>query len=483
MSLAIPSFADVRVLAVGDPVLDRYWHGATTRISREAPVPVVRVRDVEQRPGGAANAAVNVAALGARVTLLGYTGDDPEADALAKLLEGQGVDFRPLRLGGHATVAKLRVMSQHQQLIRLDFDGGFHGAPGTALVEDFARLLPGAGAVMLSDYGHGVLAAVPDLIARGGDAGVPVLVDPRGPDFERYRGATVLTPNVAEFESFAGPCPDLPTLVERGEAACEALELSALLITRSAQGMTLLQAGQAALHLPAHAREVYDVTGAGDTVIAILAAAVAAGAALADATALANLGAGLVVAKLGTATVTVPELENATREPARFGSGVLAEGDVIEAVAAARARAERVIMTNGCFDILHAGHVNYLAKARALGDRLVVAVNDDASVERLKGRGRPVNALDKRMAVLAALESVDWVVPFSEDTPERLICTLRPDVLVKGGDYRGASDLPGAACVEAGGGEVRILDFEQGCSTSGIIDAIHRSADRATTRR
>ncbi len=290
----------------------------------------------------------------------------------------------------------------------------------------------------------------------------------------------MLTPNRGEFEAVVGPCHSEEEFCEKGEALRRTLALHALLITRSEQGMTLLQEGRAPLHLPAQAREVFDVTGAGDTVIAVLAAALAAGQDWSEATALANLAAGIVVGKLGAASVTVPELRQVIRQlgaddpGARYG--VVDEDELLRQVAQAHALGERIVMTNGCFDLLHAGHVAYLEHARALGDRLIVAVNDDDSVRRLKGAQRPINALSQRMAVLAALRSVDWVVPFGEDTPERLICRLLPDLLVKGGDYH-PDDIAGAQCVRAQGGEVRVLGFEAGCSTSEIVARIRRLSD------
>ncbi len=477
LPLSIPNFDTARVLVVGDVMLDRYWYGATSRISPEAPVPVVHVQDVEERPGGAGNVAVNIVSLGATAVLVGVVGEDDLADALIRLLHGHGVEPRLQRRAGRKTVGKLRVVSRHQQLIRLDFEDPMAG--GAIALDDMelAALLVEVGAVVLSDYGKGALTEVRGLIAAARSLNLPVVVDPKGADFSRYRGATVITPNLAEFEAVVGRCEDLDVLVERAETLRGTLDLQALLVTRSEHGMTLVREGLPALHLPAHAREVFDVTGAGDTVVGVLAGVLAAGLDLGQGTALANLAAGLVVGKLGTASVTVPELRGALHEQTPGGSGVMDEDLLLEAVAAARQRRERLVMTNGCFDILHAGHVRYLMQARGLGDRLIVAVNDDASVKRLKGHDRPINPLARRMAVLDALACVDYVVPFAEDTPERLICRVVPDVLVKGGDYR-PEDIAGGDCVRAGGGRVAVLAFEDGISTSGIIEAINRSAVR-----
>ncbi|MEO1751921.1 bifunctional D-glycero-beta-D-manno-heptose-7-phosphate kinase/D-glycero-beta-D-manno-heptose 1-phosphate adenylyltransferase HldE [Thiofaba sp. EF100] len=474
MLLDLPDFSRAHVLVAGDVMLDRYWHGATSRISPEAPVPVVKVEGDELRVGGAGNVALNVTALGAGATLAALVGHDPEAATLRERLETGRVACRLLAAPGSRTITKLRIISRHQQLIRLDFEDGFPAASAAAMPEAVQGALAGAGALVLSDYAKGALKHAQAMIQAARAAGVPVVVDPKGTDFERYRGATVLTPNLAEFEAVAGPCMDEATLVSRGEALRDQLDLTALLITRSERGMTLLVAGQPALHLPARAREVFDVTGAGDTVVAVLAAGLAAGMRLPEATALANLAAGVVVGKLGTATVSLDELAEAMQGHTPLPTGVMDEERLLEVLARARAAGERIVMTNGCFDILHPGHITYLHQARALGDRLIVAVNDDDSVRRLKGPSRPVNGLETRMLMLAALSSVDWVVPFSEDTPERLICRLKPDVLVKGGDYR-PEDIAGGPCVIDHGGEVKVLGFVEGHSTSGLIARIQET--------
>src|SRR5579859_102409 len=423
MQVSVPQFDDVHILVAGDVMLDRYWFGATQRISPEAPVPVVHVRDTEERPGGAGNVAVNLASLGVHCCVLGITGDDAIADTLAKAMEKRGVHCRFTRLKNTATITKLRVLSRHQQLIRLDFEESFGSFDGAPLLPAFKAELKDAQVVVLSDYGKGSLSAVQELVAAARAAGKPVLVDPKGRDFTKYRGATLITPNMAELEAVVGECPDEAAIVAKGSKLRDELGLKALLVTRSEHGMTLLESGKPPLHLPTQALEVSDVTGAGDTVIAVLAAGLGAGLDFASAAALSNLAAGIVVGKLGAATVTSTELRLAAHS--RSGSGVLSEAAAADAMAHARSQGERIIMTNGVFDILHAGHVTYLEEARRLGDRLIVAVNDDASVKRLKGESRPVNRLADRMKVLAALSCVDWVTPFSEDTPERLICKLR----------------------------------------------------------
>lgn len=457
-----------KILVVGDVILDRYVAGDTTRVSPEAPVPVVRVSGTEERPGGAANVAVNVRALGVRTSLLGVTGDDEAADSLDLRLRALDVTGHFHRQAGFPTITKLRVLSQHQQLLRLDYECEPGMVDGPSLLSLFRAILPGHDLLVLSDYAKGSLGGVDQFIALAAEQGIPVLVDPKGGDFSRYRGASLLTPNLREFEAVAGRCSSDEAIVERGRALCRELALQALLITRGEHGMLLIEAGGDSVNLPAHAHEVFDVTGAGDTVIAALAAARASGYGLAEAVAYANLAAGLVVAKLGTASVTAAEL-NRSLFPAAGGAGKILDRAALEALVPRLDRnGRRVVFTNGCFDILHAGHVRYLEQARTLGDLLIVAVNDDASVARLKGEARPVNALAERMAVLAGLAAVDWVVPFAGDTPEDLVRLVRPDCLVKGGDYA-PDQVAGAGFVESCGGDVVILPYLENYSTSRLI--------------
>jgi len=471
MKLTMPRFDLAPVLVVGDVMLDRYWHGTTSRISPEAPVPVVRVDQHEDRPGGAANVALNIAALGAPAYLVGVTGQDEAADALTDSLRAAHVQVRFQRIAQQPTIVKLRIMSRHQQLIRVDFEEPFDTDP-QALASDTAAMLAGVKVLVLSDYGKGALKNHQALIQLAKARNIPVLADPKGKDFSIYRGASLITPNLSEFEAIVGVCADDAELVAKGNELMARLELGALLVTRGEHGMTLLRPAQPALHLPARAREVFDVTGAGDTVISTLAAALAAGEDLPQAVGLANLAAGIVVGKLGTAAISAPELRRAVQRSEGSERGVLSLEQLQLAIEDARAHGEKIVFTNGCFDILHAGHVTYLEQARAQGDRLIVAVNDDASVTRLKGPGRPINSVDRRMAVLAGLGAVDWVIPFSENTPEHLLEQVRPDVLVKGGDYKSVDEVVGAQIVQGYGGEVRILGLVENSSTTAIVERI-----------
>ena len=468
----IPDYSKARILVAGDVMLDEYWLGAATRISPEAPAPVVHVDSQEYRPGGAANVACNLAGLGARVTLLGIVGRDDEAEALAGAMQGSGVSCEWLRSESRPTVRKLRVLSRNQQVIRLDRETPFSGEDSSRLMVRFAELLDGCSAVVLSDYAKGSLANAGTLIAAARAAGVPVLVDPKSADFGTYRGASLLTPNRAEFEAALGGSEESPEeMAARAQRVCALLEIGGMVVTLGEQGLLAAPAAGPARHIPARAREVYDVTGAGDTVTAVLAAGLGVGADMDESAWLANVAAGVVVARVGVAPIHMRDLREELRAPGSSASAVI---DAAEAAAIGRRLRDdgkTLVMTNGCFDLLHAGHTACLAEARALGDRLMVAVNDDESVRRLKGDSRPVVPLDQRMAVLAALGSVDWVVSFAEDTPAALIERVGPLVLAKGGDYQ-PEQIAGADAVERLGGRVVVLPYREGLSTSALLQRI-----------
>lgn len=469
MKLEMPPFQDARLLVIGDVMLDRYWHGAATRVSPEAPVPVVKVGNVEDRPGGAGNVALNIAALGSATRLIGIVGNDDTGQDLRSRLNAAGVYCDFLVSEDKPTITKLRVISQHQQLIRLDFEQPFDAGDVASINTRAEAMIDDVQALILSDYAKGALQDIQSLIKLGRSRNIPVIVDPKGTDFSRYRGATLITPNLSELETVVGPCGHEDDLVNKGLQLVSELELEALLVTRGEHGMTLIRPDSPELHLPARAQEVFDVTGAGDTVISVLAAAMAAGDSMADATALANLAAGLVVGKLGTAAISGPELRRAVLAEQNSGRGVMTAEQLLIAVQDAKDHGETIVFTNGCFDVIHAGHVGYLAEARKLGDRLIVAINDDDSVRRLKGSGRPINPVERRMAVLAGLEAVDWVVSFSEDTPEQLLRALKPEILVKGGDYT-LEQVVGGEFVQSYGGQVKALDYLDNCSTSAIVE-------------
>jgi len=477
MNIKLPNFNAAKVIVFGDIMLDRYWYGDTSRISPEAPVPVVHINNSEERPGGAGNVALNVSTLGVKTSLYSMCGDDELANILEHKLKAAEINTIFQRVAHAPTVTKLRVLSLNQQLIRLDFEEHFHGFNNNDLISRCINEIPEAGAVVISDYGKGGIQQAHTLIKAARAANIPVLVDPKSHDLSIYQNATLITPNLKEFEAVVGSCKDESTLIERGYSLIKTHELDAILITRGSRGMTLISKEAPVLHLPTHAKDVYDVTGAGDTVIGVLGAGLAANMSINDATKLANVAAGIVVGKIGAATVSVPELRQQAAMSTGTDKGIVNEDRLFSIIKDAQAQGQKIVMTNGCFDILHAGHVMYLEQAKALGDKLIVAVNDDDSVKRLKGSDRPINSLERRMEVLSGLSSVDFVVSFSEDTPARLICKILPDVLVKGGDWQ-VQQIAGADCVIKAGGKVEVLDFEEGLSTTKIVEKIRKEGEK-----
>lgn len=470
----LPDFSRARVLVVGDVMLDRYWFGNTSRISPEAPVPIVKIGNADNRAGGAGNVALNIASVGANVVLLGITGNDEAANTLEQQLSAAGVRPDMCKLDGLSTIIKLRVISHHQQLLRLDFEESLMTKGKDELLTRFRENLNQSNLVILSDYSKGTLSDPQAFIQLARAAGVTVLVDPKSSDFNIYNHANIITPNFKEFVAVVGPCHTEQEIIEKGRELIKKHHFGTLLVTRGEEGMTLISENDFA-HVPAYAREVFDVTGAGDTVIAILGSAVAAGLDLTHATSLANLAASIVVSKLGAATVSSPELECALSGKTSFASGIVNDEQLLNAVNQARMQGKKIVFTNGCFDIIHAGHVTSLQLAKQLGDYLIVAINTDESIRKLKGENRPINHLEHRMTVLAGLDVVDWVIPFSDDTPERLLKLIKPDVLAKGSDYN-IDQVVGADIVRSYGGEVRIVKHNITTSSTSIFERLQTPA-------
>jgi D-beta-D-heptose 7-phosphate kinase / D-beta-D-heptose 1-phosphate adenosyltransferase len=471
MNSSYLNFKDKHILVVGDVMLDRYWHGGTSRISPEAPVQVVKVSNIEDRPGGAANVALGLAKLGVSVTLIGVVGNDENADILSCCLEKEGVTCRFVRSETLPTITKLRVMSRHQQLIRLDFEEREDSlSQNDALAKTVEECLPESDAVIFSDYAKGCLADVQALIKLSNAAGVPSFVDPKGNDFSIYHGATLVKPNLLEFETIVGKCHSTKELEEKANTLREQFGWKALLVTRGEDGLILLSEDKPPFSLATAAKEVFDVTGAGDTVIAVLTAVYVTSKRFIDAVEYANQAAGYVVGKLGTASISAERLEAIMFQRSHSSNfGVLSPDDLLAQIKLAQMNGEKIVFTNGCFDILHPGHIAYMKQAKALGDRLIVAVNTDSSVKRLKGEKRPINNLIHRMSVLEGVGAIDWVTWFDEDTPKEIIEFLTPDVLVKGGDYS-IETIVGADHVLAHGGDVKVLTFVDGYSTTSIIE-------------
>ncbi|HEX4508276.1 MAG TPA: bifunctional D-glycero-beta-D-manno-heptose-7-phosphate kinase/D-glycero-beta-D-manno-heptose 1-phosphate adenylyltransferase HldE [Alphaproteobacteria bacterium] len=466
----------VRILIVGDIMLDRFVYGAAERLSPEAPVPVLRFDRESVMPGGAANVARNVSEFGASVELIGLVGRDGARDELKSLIEAcPGCRLSAVESQRRRTTVKSRFVADRQQILRVDMEEAWQadGDEQRALIAAIGKAIDSADLVILSDYAKGVLTAdvVHATIDLASGRGIPVVVDPKTVDFRRYRGATVVTPNLSELEkAVRRSCADDETVIHGAIELMGQADLGAVLVTRGGQGMTLVEGDREPLHLRTTARQVFDVSGAGDTVISVLAVLLAEGLGLPDAAFAANLAAGLVVEKLGTASVTREELtvEIRRRHEADWDKKIALVDNAVRKRRRWAAAKEQVVFTNGCFDLLHPGHISLLRQAKAAGDRLVVGLNSDASVARLKGPTRPVQDQDARALVLSALDCVDLVVIFGEDTPYELISALRPDVLVKGADYR-EDQVVGGDVVTGYGGRIMLATLEPNRSTTATI--------------
>ena len=461
-----------RVLVVGDVILDRYWAGESRRISPEAPVPVVNVEKVSNKLGGAGNVAANVASLGCFVSLLGYVGDDQEADLVEELLERSEIKSAVVRRKDRKTTVKLRIISRGQQLVRLDFEDLDDKFSKRSLQDIFEGIVDEHELVIFSDYRKGALADVERLIRIAKDAGKIVIVDPKGEDVSRYTCADLITPNLKEFESIAGRCKDEKEIRSKALEVIERHDIQNVLITKGALGMSLVTKDNSFAHIPAEAEDVFDVTGAGDTVCGVVGAMLAVGLPIREAISIANRAAGLTVRKLGAAVVKIEELDVLDSEDQCRDKLISVEALKLECEKIQQENG-KIVLTNGCFDVLHVGHVRYLSEAKKLGDKLVVALNSDASVKEIKGEKRPINNLEARVGVLAALESVDWVVSFEDPTPIKVIKKLLPDFLVKGGDYE-PSEIVGFEEVTAYGGEVKTLRYFERNSTTSLIERIEK---------
>ncbi len=467
-------FAKLKVLVVGDLMLDRYILGDVDRISPEAPVPVLRHVQRYERAGGAANVAMNLAGLGCQTVLAGFWGEDAEKDELAGMLSAAKVDTVGVVTTSLPTISKTRIVGRRQQLLRLDIES--REQPGEQdrqrLMQRANELVSKVHAVVLSDYAKGALTRelCEAVIRAARTVGIPVLADPKTPDFAKYSGATVVCPNLQELAVATGVAAhELEALLEAGELQRQEHELKYLCVTMSEKGIRVLSEG-GSHHSPARAREVFDVSGAGDTVIATLAAALAGGLKIETAIELANLAAGIVVAKVGTVPIAQHELIAALTPSSgvRFAEKILDGERLARRVAEWKAAGETIVFTNGCFDLLHVGHVTLLEECHKFGSKLVLGLNSDASVERLKGPTRPVVGERERARVMAALAAVDAVAIFEEDTPLELILVVKPDVLVKGGDYR-LETVVGHEVVLACGGRVEIVPTVEGFSTTNIV--------------
>lgn len=472
MTISLPDFQNSRILIVGDIMLDRYWSGTTNRISPEAPVPVVHVGDIEDRLGGAANVAKNISALGCTTELCGVLGNDDAGRKIKTLLKDANINDLTISAQNKSTITKLRVMSRHQQLLRMDFEEHLKLDSNSTIKEALEESLKKVDAVIISDYEKGTITDPKEIIELCNKNNTPVFVDPKGKDFSRYHGASFITPNFSELESAVGTCPTLDIAFAKADTLRKDLDIQGILVTLSERGMALIEKNKEPFHMATAAKDVFDVTGAGDTVIATLCAAIASGSDTPNAVRLANLAAGVVVGKLGTSSVSKKDLESALQQEDKdLPKGIIKLEDLEIQLNICRKNGEKIVFTNGCFDLLHAGHIRYLKRAAALGDKLIVGMNGDSSIARLKGPKRPIVTLDERMEVMAALNCIDWVISFDDDTPLPLIEAIKPEVLAKGGDYV-AKNIVGYKEVTEAGGSVVVLPFVEGCSTTSIVEKI-----------
>mgnify|MGYP001483798206 FL=1 len=459
------------VLVFGDIILDRYISGSVNRVSPEAPVPVLKPSDEDIRLGGAANVAVNLSSLGSKATLIGVTGKDDPSDQVKVLLKKNKIK-NALSKSVNPTISKLRFLAGQQQLIRIDSEEEFTEADWKTSLSNYRKhiRIEKNKVLVISDYEKGTLKNIPLIIKEAKRLNKIILVDPKGDDFAKYKSANIITPNFNEFVRVVGKIREEADVTRKGKELIHSLKLSALLITRGSEGMTLLEKKSGKItrmDFPTEAKDVFDVSGAGDTVIASIAAGLASGFSLSESIKLANVAAGIVVGKSGTAIVNKDEITPFLNKAEAYMSLEEAESFA----QSLRQKGKKIIFTNGCFDILHAGHVEYLEAARDFGDTLIVGINSDQSVKELKGKNRPLNKLEHRAKVLSSLRCVDAVVVFEDKTPMKLILSVKPDILVKGGDYK-INEIVGNKEVVKSGGKVMTIPLVKGISTTKIIQKL-----------
>ena len=480
-STLIERLKSARVLTIGDIMLDRYVNGSVERISPEAPIPVLHIDHEKVMLGGSGNVAANIAALGGGGTIISILGDDGAGIEVARLVRGLGnIDFAPATIDGRPTTIKTRFVAGNQQMMRADIeDASAIDADGeNEIIANAKGAIKDHGAIVLSDYGKGALndKVMQDVIKAAADAKITIIVDPKGRDFSRYRGADIITPNKKElFEATNMAVDSDDEIVAAARSVIKSAGVKHVLATRSADGMTLISAKGNPIHLKAESLDVFDVSGAGDTVVAVLALGLAAGGNIELAARLANVAAGIVVGKTGTATASASELAHAihNRDMGAAEAKVMSMEEIEIKAAAWRDSGLKVGFTNGCFDLLHPGHISLLGEAKAQCDRLIIGLNSDASVKRLKGETRPIQVEASRAQVLGATSAVDGIVIFSEDTPVELIKAIKPDVLIKGADYK-IDEVVGRDIVEAYGGKVYLAEIKQGHSTTETVKKLKK---------
>lgn len=462
-----------KILVIGDVMLDEYTFGHVERISPEAPVPILKVEEHQLRLGGAANVAANISSLGVKVSLMGICGDDDKGSLLVKEMQKHSVDSKLLKSDDVNTIVKKRIIANQQQLIRIDQESLIDSQASKNLYKKFLEIYKDYDLVVISDYGKGSLIDHQKYIKSCNLKNISVLIDPKGGDFDRYKNATLMTPNLREFQEIVGTIKNNDELVDKAIFLKNELCLRYLIVTLGPEGVLMIDDQNNFHMMTSEAKQVYDVSGAGDTIIAVLAVLIVNDYEFVSALKIANLAAGLAVGKVGTSVISYRELDDALNTKNSTIQSLYSIDQLMPIIEQAKLENKKIVMTNGCFDILHAGHVTYLREAAKLGNILIVAINSDASVSKLKGKSRPINPLDMRATVLSNLSAVDYVISFEEDTPEKLYELVLPDILVKGSDYS-KEEIAGADIITNNGGTVKLIDLVEGFSTTSIIDRINK---------
>ena len=463
---------NLKILVIGDLMLDQYWIGNVHRISPEAPVPILSSIKEKINLGGAANVALNCKSLGANVKVLGICGKDKYGSKLKFLMSKNKISYELIECKDLNTILKLRLTSQNQQLVRVDFENKFNKKSAIALYSIFLKNIDFADIIIISDYNKGSLLNIKKIIESAKLKQKKVIVDPKGNDFDKYFGADIITPNFFEFEKIVGKCRKENDIVKKGQDLIKKLDLKNLLITRGDKGMTLLGNKGEINKLDAIKKQVFDVTGAGDTVVASLGVFWGSNFSIETSTFCANLAASVVVGNHGASNVSMKKLKSIIKDNRTFEDKFIPRSKIFQVTKKLKKQNRSLVLTNGCFDILHHGHISFLNEAKRMGDILIVAVNEDNSVKKLKGLNRPINDLHSRCKVLSALLSIDYITTFSEESPEKLIMEIIPDVLVKGGDYK-INEIAGGSFVLSKGGLVKALNYIDGVSTTKIIKELN----------
>lgn len=462
-------FSKKRIFVIGDIMLDEYIIGSTYRISPEAPVPIINTNDINYTLGGAANVAMNLKSLGAIPILVGVIGKDEQGKRIEKLLKNNKINNFLLKKQDTPTILKSRIISKNQQIVRIDREGKISDYFSKNIINIFKKNIENIDLLLVSDYGKGTIINIKDYIKLCKQYKIPIIIDPKGNSFEKYKNAEIITPNLSEFEKIQGKCLNLKNLEEKAANLIAKLNLKALLITRGKDGMSLIQKNRKPFHIKALNIPIADVVGAGDTVIANFSTCYSVGLNMKDSTIIANTAASMVVRIQGTANVNI----NSLQKKLLINRKILSINELLFMVKNFKKNKKKIIMTNGCFDILHYGHVNFLHEAKKFGDVLIVAINSDSSIRKLKGPLRPINSLKSRSEILSSINVIDFIVSFNEVTPINLIKKIIPNILVKGGDYK-KNEIIGSDFVLKNGGTLKIIKYNKGFSTTKIIKKINK---------